>query len=279
MRRLFIGILGVVLLGTALSAPGAQATTPTVSQWVRIFHQQVDLTAGGATEVMRIGGSSTAPLTLIGVRLTAVSAGGKSFVSWPTPTYGADAHPVTKLSGDRTSGIWRVRMMLTRWVPADTYRVAVLWRVGQSRVWRQSTRSITVVNPDGDVRSPTLVWLRRPLENQDVPRSTGGVAAFRMTDDRSGIGLAWLCYVSVSDPYGEQPCDEAKRVSGTDVDGVWAAHLDNLSTLPIGPAALRVEAWDHMQNDSTWYPADEPMFGGSSGGPFPGGRGDFTIVP
>ncbi|GAB3867828.1 hypothetical protein GCM10028801_42720 [Nocardioides maradonensis] len=279
MRRLFIGILGIVLLGAALAAPRAQAATPTVSQWVRIFHQQVDLTDGGVTEVMRIGGSGSASLRLIGVSLTGVSAGAKRFVSWPTSTYGADAHPVTKLSGDRTSGIWRVRMMLTRWVPADTYRVAVLWRVGQDRVWKQSTRSVTVVNPNGDVQSPTLVWLRSPLEDQEVPQSTGAVASFRLSDDRSGVGLVWLCYVSASDPYGEQPCDEAKRVSGTNLDGVWAAHLDQLSLLPTGPAAVRVEVWDHMQNDSTWYPADEPMLGGGSGGPFPGGRGDFTIVP
>ncbi|GAB4013388.1 hypothetical protein [Nocardioides ultimimeridianus] len=282
MRRLLLGILGIALVGATLAAP-ARATTPSVSQWVRVFHSQVDLTDGGVTEVLRIGGSSTSRLSLVGVVLslsTPSSSGDVWLESWPNPAYATDPHPVTKLSGTATSGIWRVRIPLTRYVPAGTYRLAVKWRAGGADVFNGSVRTITIVNPHGDMSPPTLVSLNRPVEGASISQRTTPLISAHVTDTGSGVGLVYFCYLSDSDPSGEQPCEPATLATGTRRDGIWRAPMTLLSMLPTGPASMRVQLVDRVTRDSTWDPADEldAIDGPSTASAIPYGRGDFTIV-
>jgi hypothetical protein len=287
MRRLAVTALGAVLALGAAAAPPAQARahalarTAPVSQTVRVQHLHLDLTDGPALEQVVVTASSTRRLRLVGIQLDARDASGATQIgSVPNAIYPVDPRWTTKLSGDRDSGVWRVRLPVRRWTRAGDYDLSVSWKVGRMGPHVIDTgKHVVIVNPHGDESAPVLTSLDRPAEGATVSRRRPPVVSFHAKDRGSGLGLAYVCYLSKAALSQAATCDEVRLTDGTRHDGVYSGRLENLpyADAPNGPAVFWIQLNDYAGWYSSWVAADVGQDG--FGSPIPDGRGDFTLVP
>jgi hypothetical protein len=272
---LLLGSLGLAAAGLAPSSAAAQgAATPVVQHTVRFSRVHANLTDGPKVLVLHVTGSSSRTLDLVNVSLVGETShdGSQVWLSTRSAGYWFGYQPVRKLSGDDTSGTWRVRIPLHRHLPQGRYDVTLTWKVGQTEVGQTLRRTVTLTNQHSDVHAPTLVSLKQPKAGARISRTSKPEVRVHLRDTGSGVGVVWICYEEASrvDPL---QCDEADRVSGTKNDGVWAGRLTHLRKLQDGDTVIRVTADDRDTLDAEWAPADQPGYR-----VIPHGRGHVMLV-
>lgn len=192
-------------------------------------------------------------------------------VLWGTPAM---------VTGSVRDGVWRLRLTVPMGITAGGYemRISLTDRAGKSV--ESAPRVLHVANDHEDVSAPELVALPSPTKDAtlDNDSSSSLAVSARVTDDRAGVEIAWLCLVRVSD--SSEHCWSGQLKSGTSArDGIWFAHIAP-SRLEPATYNLEIRTQDKLRNTSIWqgpdlYDAANPD---QAVHPIPGGKGRVTVV-
>lgn len=193
----------------------------------------------------------------------------------------------TLTRGTARDGWWTAQVFVPRFALGGTYHVQALdmrdragrWAIDESDL---AGATLQIVDAHPDLVAPKVTSLISPTATQVVDVRTAGqqvTFSARVTDDASGVSAVSFCPLEpFSGGFTNLACGDARRVSGTEANGVWSTTITVPRGAPGGTWDVEVDVFDHVGHAAYWQGPDNAAATPDANYPtLPAGQGRFTV--